>query len=278
MIAKKIKCDKKRNKLPHLQKFLVTINDITVRFSTKDHCSHSWFLPRYAGGGVHERLTTKMLLKSLDAAQCFVDIGTYLGWYTCLASKHMPQGKVYGFEMDELNFALLRNNLIINNCKNVNAYNLAVSDSCGLLTYQREENHPSPMFRLKDEKSTYNSSPLISVGATTLDCFFQNKDLVPDVIKIDVEGAEMKVLKGMRRLIAKYKPSLFLEIHPRRLPLYNSSVSAVLSLLMKNEYRVFEIDDLRNQQPEGKLNELSPESVLERNSMLYVAAPNLTKL
>jgi FkbM family methyltransferase len=214
-----------------------------------------------------------MLLKVLDGMKCFVDIGTYLGWYTCLASKHMPQGKVFAFEMDELNYALLKENLIINDCKNVEAHNLAVSDSSGMLNYMRAEDHPSPLFRLNTEETISNSSNLISVGAITLDCFFQNKDLKPDVIKIDVEGAEMNVLRGMRGLIEKYKPSMFLEIHPLILPIYNSSASAILSLLMKSGYKIFEIDDMRCQESCKKLNELSSESVLERNSMIYAVAP-----
>jgi hypothetical protein len=117
-----------------------------------------------------------------------------------------------------------------------------------------------------------NSSNLIPVAAITLDVFFQNKYIKPDVVKIDVEGAETKVLRGMTRLLRNYNPTLFLEIHPLNLPLYKSSVSAILMLLMENEYKVFEIDDMRGQNSWLKLNELSPESVIENNSMIYATS------
>jgi FkbM family methyltransferase len=255
------------------QTFAMAIKDVTVRFSTVDRHAHSWFYPRYAKGRIHERRVTEMLIHVLSGANCFVDVGTYLGWYTCLASKHMPQGKVFGFEMDEFNFALLKQNLVINKCNNVDAHNLAVYDSCSVLSYKREQDHPSPLFRVDIQEPAKNSSDLISIDSITLDRFFQNRDLMPDVVKIDVEGAEMNVLRGMRGLIEKYKPSLFLEIHPFILPLYNSSVTVILSLLIESGYKLFEIDDIRSQEACDKLIELSPESVLKRNSVIYAVEP-----
>ena len=251
---------------PHTYEY--TLNDVTVRFCTEQQDAYSWFFPRYAEGRIHERRVTETLIKTIDGAKCFVDIGAYLGWYTCLASKHMPQGKVYGFEMDAINFALLKKNLIINDCKNAEAYNLAVSDSSGMLSYEREDSHPSPILRLSTEEMTDYSPNLITVAAITIDDFFQNKTIKPDVIKIDVEGAETKVLMGMTRLLEKFNPTMFLEIHPANLPLYNSSVSAILMRLMKNEYAVFEIENMRSQNSCMRLNELSPQSVIEENSMI----------
>ena len=264
--------DRTRRAQGQSQTFEYTLNDVTVRFCTEDQDSYSWFFPRYAEGRIHERKVTEMLLQTIDGAKCFVDIGAYLGWYTCLASQHMPQGKVYGFEMDALNYALLQKNLMINDSKNVEAHNLAVSDSLGILRYEREDSHPSPILRLSTEEMIDNSSNLIPVAAITLDVFFQNKYIKPDVVKIDVEGAETKVLRGMTRLLRNYNPTLFLEIHPANLPLYKSSVSAILMLLMENEYKVFEIDDMRGQNSWLKLNELSPESVIENNSMIYATS------
>ena len=259
----------KRKEHQRLRKFELAINNITVQFCTEDQHSYSWFFPRYAEGGIHERKVTEMLIKTLKGAKCFVDVGTYLGWYTCLASKHMPQGKVYGFEMDELNYALLQKNLSINACKNVKAFNVAVSDAYGTLSYRREENLPSPILRLDAGRTDNSSSRLVFVAAVTLDGFFRSKSIKPDVIKIDVEGAEMNVLRGMTQLIKAHHPLLFLEVHPLHLLGYNSSVFDILMFLVKNQYKVFEIENLRSQDSSRKLNELSPESVLVENSMVY---------
>jgi len=103
---------------------LLQLNDVTVQFSTKDQYSNCWFFPRYAGGRIHEKRVTELLVEVLQGAKCFVDVGAHLGWYTCVAAKHMPYGTVYGFELDDLNFALLKQNLAINNCSNVEVHNV----------------------------------------------------------------------------------------------------------------------------------------------------------
>jgi FkbM family methyltransferase len=252
--------------------FAVTINGVKVQFSTENEYSNSWFFPRYAGGKIHEKIVTEMLIKVLDGAKCFVDIGANLGWYTCLACKHMPQGIVYGFEMDDLNFAFLQKNIAINSCTNVEVHNLAISDSSGVLSYKRESNRPSPLFRLTSGDTDKNSAGLVSVSSITLDDFFKSKELMPDVIKIDVEGAEMNVLRGMRRITREFKPTLFLEVHPDNLPSFNTSSSAILSLLIDNGYKVFEIEEMRGHKSSEQLKALSQGSVLERNTMLYAVA------
>jgi FkbM family methyltransferase len=262
----------KRRKYQSIKMFAVTINGVKVQFSTENEYSNSWFFPRYAGGKIHEKIVTDMLIKVLDGAKCFVDIGANLGWYTCLACKHMPQGIVYGFEMDDLNFAFLQKNIAINSCTNVEVHNLAISDSSGVLSYKRESNRPSPLFRLTSGDTDKNSAGLVSVSSITLDDFFKSKELMPDVIKIDVEGAEMNVLRGMRRITREFKPTLFLEVHPDNLPSFNTSSSAILSLLIDNGYKVFEIEEMRGHKSSEQLKALSQGSVLERNTMLYAVA------
>jgi FkbM family methyltransferase len=256
----------------NIKRFTATLNEATVQFSTEDEYSKSWFFPRYAGGRIHEKVVTEMLVEALQSAKCFVDVGAHLGWYTCIATKIMPYGSVYGFEMDDLNFALLKKNIAINNCTNVAVYNVAVSDSPGVVSYKREIKRPSVVFRLhantKDEKSVGS----VSVNSVTLDEFFKSKGIVPDVIKVDVEGAEMNVLMGMRQMLRNYKPILFLEIHPSSLHYFKTSTSAILSLLIENDYKVFEIESKRSQESKGRLKPLLQDSMIEGNTMLYTTA------
>lgn len=266
--------DPRRREYRRIKRFGVTVNGVNVQFSTEDQYSNSWFFPRYAGGRIHEKNVTEMLIEALDGAKCFVDVGTHLGWYTCLACKRMPQGIVYGFEMDDLNFALLQKNIDINNCTNVDLHHLAVSDATGVLSYKRESNHPRPGFVLNSGDTRKKSPGLVSVNSTALDDFFESKESIPDVIKIDVEGAEMNVLRGMRRIMAQFKPTLFLEVHPYNFSNFNTSSAAILALLVENEYRVFEIEDLRGQGSGRQLRELCRGSRLERNTMLYAVAAN----
>lgn len=252
--------------------FTVTMNGKDVHFSTDDQYSNSWFFPRYAGGKVHEKKVTEMLIGSLDGAKCFVDVGTNLGWYTCLACKHMPQGVVYGFELDDFNFSLLKKNLAINSCSNAEVHNIAVSDSTGLVSYMRDSKRPSPCFVLHSDAMDHNRRGLVSVKATSLDDYLESKEFTPDVIKIDVEGAEMNVLRGMERIIKNVKPILFLEVHPNVLPSFNTSPSAIVALLIETGYQVFEIENMRAHDSTAQLKALAQDANLEKNTMLYAVA------
>jgi FkbM family methyltransferase len=257
-----------------MKRYAATIRGVEIQFSTEDDYSHSWFYPRYAGGRIHEKQVTEMLLDALQGAHCFVDIGTILGWFTCLASLHLPQGKVFGFEMDDLNFALLQKNLELNRCQNVVAHNMAVSDAPGVVSYQRQGTQPSPGFHMQSAGSpaAAQGTVTVSVKSIAVDDFLQAQGVVPDVMKIDVEGAEMSVLRGMLRTLRDHKPKLFLEVHPGRLPDFGTSTTEILSLLHDNGYEVFEIESLREQDANKALKPLSSTAVIENNSMLYATA------
>ena len=99
---------------------------------------------------------------------------------------------------------------------------------------------------------------------------FKEKKLVPDLIKIDVEGAEMKVLNGMKSVLENNNVKLFVEVHPIQLLFkFQSSANAVISMLIKNGYHVFEITNMRGRGKNAGLIKLNQESQLMRNTMIY---------
>ena len=248
-----------------------TINGITVQFNTSDELSNSWFFPRYSKGRVHEKIITEMLISTLQTATCFVDVGTFLGWYTCIASKHMPNGKVIGFEMDNISYSLLQENLTLNNCPNVEAYNVAVSNVAEEVRYQRNIKRLAGL-HIQVDLEEKSSEELLSVDSVVLDDFLMSRGIVPDVIKIDVEGAEMNVLQGMMQILQLHRPKLFLEIHPFNLPHFGTSTYEILSLLIDHGYEIVEIESMRSQHSQGDLVPLNAESLVEENTMLYAVA------
>jgi FkbM family methyltransferase len=255
--------------------FSATLNGVTVRFCTEDEYSKSWFFPRYAGGGIHEKVVTGMLVGELQSARCFADIGAHLGWFTCVAAKHMPLGNVFGFEMDNLSFSLLEQNVATNDCANVEVYNVAVSDVSGIASYKRYSMHPNAALRLQANTKDEQSGS-VSVDSVALDEFFESKGVAPDVVKIDVEGAEMNVLMGMRQTLRNCRPVLFLEIHPPNLRYFNTSTSAIFSLLIEHHYSVFEVESMRSHESKKRLRLLRQDSILEDNTMLYATAEGET--
>ena len=77
----------------------------------------------------------------------------------------------------------------------------------------------------------------IDVICTTLDSFVKLTGIIPDVVKIDVEGAELLVLEGARHVLECYHPVLILGVHPYWLP-RNHSVEQIFVLLEDLEYEV----------------------------------------
>jgi hypothetical protein len=110
-----------------------------IYFSTEDLYSNSWFYPRYSNGKIHERNITLKFIEVASSARCFFDIGANIGWYTCIACKCMNDGMVFSFEMDMDNFALLQRNVNLNDFTGARVYHNAVSDTIGLVKYERCE-------------------------------------------------------------------------------------------------------------------------------------------
>ena len=70
---------------------------------------------------------------------------------------------------------------------------------------------------------------------------FSLEKLKPDIIKIDVEGAEMKILKGMKKTLSKFSPKLLVGIHVDILKKQGTSGEDVMTFLQKNNYLPYKI-------------------------------------
>lgn len=104
----------------------------------------------------------------------------------------------------------------------------------------------------QEARTVVEESPVVKVPVTTLD-----EDLadVPDIalLKIDCEGFEGGILQGARRLIARHRPALFLEIHPTELEKFGSSVPGVLDFLAP--YYEMEFWSFEHDWPASKLGQ-----------------------
>lgn len=264
-----------------IRQFDVTVGETSMSFSTEDAYSRGWFFPRYKGGKVHEQPVSEAIVDSLKGARCFVDVGTNLGWYTVLAAKNLAGGSVIGFELDDLNVDLLRKNVELNQCDNIEIHHAAVSDEPGTISYKRSAAAPSAVFSIATDGGPDDDGVMVTVDSVTLDGFFNARQDSPDVIKIDVEGAETMVLNGMKRILHDVKPRLFIEVHPTKLPAYGSSVAEVVSILMDHGYEIFEMQEMRSFEgdksvrklEQDSLRQLGPDTEVTVTSMLFAQVP-----
>jgi FkbM family methyltransferase len=80
------------------------------------------------------------------------------------------------------------------------------------------------------------------VPQTTLDAYCARNNLIPGVVKIDVEGAEIEVLKGARRTLIEHNPVVYLSVHPRHIAALGGSTDELLDILRTVGYECRHID------------------------------------
>ncbi len=140
-----------------------------------------------------------------------IDIGAAFGFYTIISSKRVGKnGKVLSIEASPAIFDMLNRNIKLNKLYNILTLNNAVySKQTKIKLYST--------YSILTERSEKNTEKFVEVNADTLDSLLlQNKINYEDVnwIKIDVEGAEFEVLKGVTNVLSKSKDiSILIEIH-----------------------------------------------------------------
>lgn len=157
------------------------------------------------------------------------DIGANVGIYTLLAStKAGLSGKVYAFEPVERNLQYLRRHVALNQLQNCLILKTVVSNQDGTRRFSATSDDFS-MGHLSQNGE--REVPSVSLDS----CIYGQRALrPPDIIKIDVEGAESEVLQGASRTLAEFHPALFVEVHG---PQQHSDCSAFLAA---NGYHVEE--------------------------------------
>ena len=156
-----------------------------------------------------------------------VDVGAHQGFYTTkLAKEAGPEGEVLAFEPEPINMSMLHYNVGYNNIRNVKARRVALSDHDGegtLIAYQAYVSKDSakhflrgacPEQYMEDKPELHVPKPQLElkVQVRKLDSVIEWPPTV-DFIKIDVEGAELKVLKGAERTLSRWGPRLAIETH-----------------------------------------------------------------
>jgi FkbM family methyltransferase len=170
------------------------------------------FTQDYAGSrllvtGIWEPFVTMTIERILRPGDIFVDVGANFGYYSILASNLVQgSGKVIAFECNPNVAVLIKENIQLNNCKNIMLYEHALGDQEGNINFflsSTDTGHGS-LDRGENSKE-------ISVQIHKFDDI--NLKLSIRLIKIDVEGAEFRVLKGMNKLLSSTsKPYVICEM------------------------------------------------------------------
>lgn len=147
------------------------------------------------------------------------DMGANIGYFSLLcAASPGSKAMVYAFEPIPSNMNLLCRHLLMNKVENIIPVNLAVSDHFGLIDFSADNSSVS--YTYKQSSQYYGNRAInIKVGIIDLDMLTGQLGFAkPDILKIDVEGAEYDVLKGAVETIRKYRPKILLSTHEPHVP------------------------------------------------------------
>jgi FkbM family methyltransferase len=242
--------------------FTVNFEGIQAVFSTKDFYSNYWFYGPQIADGVYEAAVTRLLIQRIRGARGFIDVGANLGYFTVVAAVALKGAPVYSFEIDATLAPITQANLRLNNC-NAQVVSAAVGE---------RDKAPVPYtphaFGFVELATGLQTAPFrIELLAPTLslDAYFEGAQALPNFIKVDVDGAEMGVLRGMSRLLAQPDLQMLLEVQYGIDP--DEKIDEILTFLHQREFRTYFIDQSRTN---GGLREVRRASELSGNMLLVI--------
>jgi FkbM family methyltransferase len=150
--------------------------------------------------GAYEPHVTKAIMENLKHGNTFVDIGANLGYFTLMASRLVgPSGKVIAFEPATEAYNYCRKNIELNKLPNVDLYKNGLWNEKKTLTIS--DSHQLGFNHISDNGDIIECIPLDSLYLT------------PNLIKMDIEGAEPYALKGMVETLKRCHPAIVMEVN-----------------------------------------------------------------
>lgn len=176
-----------------------------------------------------EPLATRFLRSFIDHDERILELGANIGYYVLLEKNIAPKATIYAVEPDPRNFRMLKKNLALNSIKDVSCDCLAMADRAG--TAKLFIDKASNFHTLVDR----GHGLAIDVATTTVDEFCKGKRIT--FLRMDIEGYETKVIKGMSKsLRSSSLCKLFVEIHPHLVPY--KEMRAFLSVLRDHGFDI----------------------------------------
>ncbi len=189
-----------------------------------------------------EQPLVEFIKKVIKKGDNIIELGSNIGYYTLLLAKLVgEEGKVFAFEPYLHNIEILKLNVELNNNKNVIMIQKAVHDTTGkvnmyICEYDNRNNSIYCTYTMKTDK-------IIEVDSITIDDYFKNFNENINFIKMDIQGAEYKAIKGMESLIQRSNNLMLLtEIWPEALDKAGTSAKEFIELLLNNGFKLYDIN------------------------------------
>lgn len=204
---------------------------------------HAFLYWDFADWGIKHNNGFGLLLKMCEGKTTIFDVGAHIGLYSLpIASVMGPYGTVYAFEAADGNVRYLQSNAAKNNFDNIKVVNTLIGDETkdGIVFYEARDIDGMNSIAIPRKRTKRYSKTLKNQVA--IDDFCTSHGLKPSLIKIDVEGAEIAVLKGASLILRECRPLIFLSFHPQQVQDLGESTKSLYNIASEHSYSLLNVD------------------------------------
>ncbi len=198
------------------RKFLAILGGPLKGYKWNTSCSYDYITGNYEDGVALETIT-----KWLHADSVFYDLGANVGYYSFLANKIIKNGVIYAFEPVPRNTTIFQAHLKLNENKikyqNINLLPYAISNKDQIVVFSNDDDCAEGNSYVNSSFYTKRNNTF-EVKSYSVDSLVESGYNKPDIIKIDVEGAEYDVLLGAVKTLTQYRPKILLATHDCHVP------------------------------------------------------------
>ena len=197
----------------------------------------------------------RFMIRELRPGGTAIDVGANVGFFSLLAARLVgPEGRVVAAEPSGAPLAYLRRNMA--GVPGVEIVEKALAAEAGTVTFHEAEGAAMVSSSTSAAHIAGRSRHVrrYTVPATTLDALVAERGLVPDLVKLDVEGGELAVLTGGSEVLSRHRPAVAMEVD---FPDYESGYRQSVDLMLGHGYGVFFAE------ADGRATPLDPALVLE---------------
>lgn len=218
----------------------------------------------------YDAQTAAVMARVLEPTSVCVDVGCHAGEILDEMRRLAPHGHHYGFEPLPDLFAALRARYA--DAREVTLHNCALSDTAGTFQFQHVVSNPGYSgFRKRRYDRPSEEVVATEVTAARLDEMLP-ADIDVALIKIDVEGAELQVLKGAEATLRRCRPVVIFEHGLGAADVYGTRPEHIHELLAQAGLRIFLMSEWLNSRPPLDLDAFTDEFDSGRN-YYFMAAP-----
>lgn len=227
-----------------MKTFIQFIKSIYISLFPEQHKKKSFSnINSLTWGNIHQQNFENelLLLKYLvDKDSVFIDVGSNIGQYICMAEKVLKHENIYAFEPNPILFNRLKKIF-----SKVNIFDIAFSDTNSSASFKIPssndiEYNARGTLNVNFKEDNETQSQLLVVKSQKMDTFCEEKKIEKiNLIKIDVEGHELNVINGALKTIKKHLPILIIEIEQRH---HQQNIKEIINYVKEMGYSCFYFD------------------------------------